>query len=43
MCNDIMYYKIGQVLLQSGVAFLRSKAGQVVLQDRTGITIWGNY
>ena len=39
----LFYYKVGQVLLQSGIAFLYYKAGQVVLKSSTGITKWGSY
>lgn len=35
-----MYYKVGQVLLQSGAGFLYCEAGQKVLQNRFVITKW---
>ena len=37
-----MHYKVGQVLLQIGAAFLNYKAGQVVLLRRVVITKCGN-
>ena len=33
----MMYYKLGQVLLQTGTAFLYYKVMQVVLQSKTCI------
>ena len=38
-----MYYKGGQVLLQSEAAFLYGKARQVVLQSKAGATKWSNF
>ena len=35
-----MYYKVGQVLLQSGAGFLYCEAGQKVLQNSFVITKW---
>lgn len=39
----LIYYKVGQVLLQICTAFPYYKERQVVLQSRAGITKWGNY
>ena len=38
-----MYYKVGQVLLQDGAAFLYYKPREVVLQSKTGAAKWDGY
>ena len=38
-----MYYKVGQVILQSGAVFFYYRARQVVFQSKAGIAEWGNY
>ena len=41
--HALMYYKARQVLSQSEVTFLCSKAGRVVLKSKTDITTRGNF
>ena len=38
-----MYYKVGQVLLQSEAALTYCKAGKVILQSRACVAKWGNF
>ena len=41
--HALMHYKARQVLSQSEVTFLCSKAGRVVLKSKTDITTRGNF
>ena len=38
-----MYYKVGQVLLQDGAAFLYYQPREVVLQSKIGGAKWDGY